>query len=59
MKPIIASRNQREGRYAGWRVTGGRNSLNWQCRPINHERSGNGKAASLKGWERLRKAGHA
>ncbi|MDK6077923.1 hypothetical protein [Massilia varians] len=51
MTRIIRSRNQREGRYAGWRVTGGRNRLNWNCRQINHERTGGSaypKAWSLK-----------
>jgi hypothetical protein len=58
---IIESRNKREGHYAGYRVTGGRESLNWKCRPISHERAGGHpsvrKCISLKGWKRLAKGG--
>lgn len=57
MKPITKSRNQREGRYAGWRVTGGRSVWNWHGRPIGHERAGDGKAISLRRWQQLAKEG--
>lgn len=53
MTKIIKSRNQREGHYAGWRVTGGRNTLNWSMKQINHERTGGGlraKTNSLRYW---------
>ena len=51
------SRNKREGRYLGWRVTGGRNSLNWNCKQINHERTGTKDLWSLKGWAKQLKGG--
>lgn len=52
---IIESRNKREGRYVGWRVTGGRNTLNWSMKQINHERAGRGswaKAKDLRYWSK-------
>lgn len=56
MNRIIKSRNKREGHYAGWRVTGGRNTLNWNCRQINHERT-RGCVISLREWARQQKGG--
>lgn len=60
---IIESRNKREGQYAGCRVTGGRNTLNWNCKQINHERAGGHpsvrKCISLKCWKRLAKGGRS
>lgn len=59
MQRILESRNKREGRYAGWRSTGGRHALNSQCRPIGHQRAGGHpvitKAISLHRWKQLKK----